>query len=277
MLEYIYDIRRRDAGRISKRLAVNGINSFYIDEMEGCSILRIYLDSPADIDSLLGLNAVSVSEADESAWLYRWADNYTGQAVTDDIYVIPPGIDRPPGEYRFIIVIDPYESFGDGHHPTTRLCSYLLEETIDRFKKPASLSFLDIGTGSGLLAVQAYMQGIRDIKFFDNDPPAVKKANENLTLNNINGYMAELADIYSFNTDKKYDVVTANLLSYLIEDNIEYMKSILKPEGSLILSGISDKWERYMIRLFTVKGFCIIKQKKIDEWNGFIIKIIYLS
>jgi len=113
--------------------------------------------------------------------------------------------------------------------------------------------------------------GVRDIELFDYDNDSVIKADKNLSLNGITGARASFQDLYTFSSSKKYDIITANLLSKIIEDNIEILKSLLKPDGSLILSGISSKWEKDMIVLFENSGLRIISHKKLEEWEGFVV------
>lgn len=271
MYEITYAIPAKLEDEYSDKLISAGITSFCFEKTTGTLLLKIYSDSPEPVEGINRNFLQNVAEIHDSDWKNKWAEGYTGHELTENIYVLPPGIDPPEKKYRFIIHIDPEDSFGDGHHPTTRLCGDLFEQVLGMYDYPEKISFIDIGTGSGVLAIQAVMMGIKDIELFDYDAASVVKADKNLLLNRISGVRASLNDLYTFTSAKKYDIVTANLLSKIIEDNLERLKSLLKPEGVMILSGISTKWESEMIELFEISGLKIIFHKKLEEWEGFVL------
>ena len=271
MYEFTYIIPRKLEDEYSQKLINAGVASFCYEKISGVLYLKIYSDSTEPCEEIDRSYLKEVSELHDSDWKNKWAEGYAGHELTENIYVIPPGIAPPDKEYTHIIKIDPEDSFGDGHHPTTRLCGDLLEQVLGQSIHIEELSFIDIGTGSGVLAVQAALMGVTDIELFDYDMESVLKADKNLSLNGIAGVRASLQDLYTFSSTKKYDIITANLLSKIIEDNIQRLKSLLKPEGTLILSGISSKWEKDMIVLFENSGLRIISHKKLEEWEGFVV------
>jgi len=273
MYEITYAISPELEDEYSEQLISAGVTSFCFEKISGTLLLKIYSDSPAPMEGIDGNFLRDVSEIHDSDWKNKWAEDYTGHELTENIFVIPPGITPPQKEYRYIIQIDPEDSFGDGHHPTTRLCGILLELVLEMRGSPEKVSFIDIGTGSGVLAIQAALMGVNDIELFDYDEDSVLKADKNLNLNGIRRLRASLNDIYTFSSSKKYDIITANLLSKIIEDNIERLKSLLKPEGMMILSGISTKWESDMTALFEISGLRIILHKKLEEWEGFVLSL----
>lgn len=273
MYEFIYKINPKLEDRYSEILIGAGVSSFYFEKTANSSLLKIYSDSSDPIREINPDLLIDVLEIYESDWKNKWAEDYRGQELTDNFYVLPPEIPKPQKEYKFTILIDPEDSFGDGHHPTTRLCSSLMEQVIMMEKLNKEISFLDIGTGSGILAIQAVFFGIKDIELFDTDECSVEKANKNLYLNGVDGVRAFRNDLYTYNSSKKYDIIVANLLSRIIEDNIEKLKSLLNTDGMLILSGISSRWEKEMMRLFKNSGLQIFLHKKLEEWEGFVLKL----
>jgi len=128
---------------------------------------------------------------------------------------------------------------------------------------------LDVGTGSGILSIVSWLLGLRDIELFDYDGAAVEKAKKNLKLNGIDDLIPFVADLYNFSTERKYKVITANLLSRIIEDNIEKLKDLAMPGGHLLLSGISILWKGDMEKLFLYHGFNIKESLTDDEWCAF--------
>jgi len=271
MYEITYAIPAKLEDEYSDKLISAGITSFCFEKTGGVLLLKIYSDSPEPVEGISRNLLRNAAEIHDSDWKNKWAEDYKGHELTENIFVLPPGIDPPEKNYRFIIHIDPEDSFGDGHHPTTRLCGVLLELVLGMYDSPEKISFIDIGTGSGVLAIQAALMGVRDIELFDYDEDSVVKADHNLALNGISGVRASLNDLYTFTSAEKFDVITANLLSKIIEDNLERLKSLLKPEGVMILSGISTKWESEMIELFEISGLKIIFHKKLEEWEGFVL------
>lgn len=271
MYEITYAIPAKLEDEYSDKLISAGITSFCFEKTADTLLLKIYSDSPEPVEGInrnLLRDAVEIHDSD---WKNKWAEGYTGHELTENIYVLPPGVDPPEKNYRFIIHIDPEDSFGDGHHPTTRLCGVLLDQVLEMRGSPEEVTFIDIGTGSGVLAIQAALMGVADIELFDYDADSVVKADKNLDLNGITGVRASLNDLYTFTASGKYDIITANLLSKIIEDNLERLKSLLKPQGVMILSGISTKWESDMIKLFEISGLKIIFHKKLEEWEGFVL------
>jgi len=271
MFEITYSIPPKLEEEYSYKLVSIGITSFCFEKVAATLFLKIYSDSPEPLYAIEKNYLTGISEIHDSDWKNKWAGEYTGHELTDKIFVLPPDREMPLKKYSYIIKIDPEDSFGDGHHPTTRLCGTLLEQLLKRYSSLAEISFVDIGTGSGVLAVQAFLMGVREIELFDYDYESVVKADKNLELNGIFGVRASLQDMYTFTTSKKYDIITANLLSKIIEDNIERLKSLLKPEGMLILSGISSKWGGDMMKLFKNSGLKVILHKKLEGWEGFVL------
>lgn len=273
MYELTYRINPKLEDQFTEKLVSIGLETFCFEKTDNILLLKIYTDLPCPIEGIDENCLINLAEINESDWKNKWAEGYTGHELTEKIFVLPPDIPPPEKDYRFIIQIDPKDSFGDGHHPTTRLCGMLLEQVIEIQQNRTDLSFIDIGTGSGILAIQAGLMGIKEIKLFDYDKGSVVKADKNLSLNGFPGVRAYHKDLYTFRTGKKFDIITANLLSKIIEDNIEKLKSFLKPDGMLILSGISSKWEKEMINLFKISGLRIFLHKKLEEWEGFVLKL----
>lgn len=276
MKELVFEISETIEDSLTTELIEQGYTSFYFEKTGNRNFIKLYINTN-DIPPVL-VNEIFVSsvDVDPSTWNRAWGEMYIGDELTSDIFVLPENKTPPDKEYKIIIKIDPFDSFGDGHHPTTRLCGILLEEVL---KNPemknhvSNIAMLDIGTGSGILAIAAWALGIRNIELFDYDQVSVEKAVKNLKMNGITPLVPFTADIYQYNTDKKFDIITANLLSKLLEDNVNKLIELLKPEGRLIVSGVSTKWTDGLIKLFSKNGLEIIKHNTIEEWNGFIFRI----
>lgn len=276
MKEITFKITLKQEDLLNEQLLNSGMTAFYFEHDNNDIYLKIYIDKDILPECLNNLLIVSSSDVDESSWSRIWGENYNGHELTDSIFVLPSGAKRPEKEYHTIIEIDPYDSFGDGHHPTTRLCGGLLIHILDEYLNKVNsdcISILDIGTGSGILSIAAWTKGIRDIELFDYDPVAVMKAAVNLKLNGINTLEPFTADIYNYNTEKNFDIIMANLLSRLLEDNLKKIASFLKPGGRLILSGIGNIWADNMKNFFKTCNLKIIEHRILDDWSGFILAV----
>lgn len=276
MKELIFEIPEIREDEVTELLSNSGIDTYYFEKSGKKNFLKLYLEKNKIPSVLRNEIFISSSEVDPSSWNRVWGDSYNGDELTGNIFVLPTNSTSPDKKYKTIIKIDQYDAFGDGHHPTTRLCGMLLEEVISNYSlhnDVSSISMLDIGTGSGILAIAAWTLGIRNIELFDYDHIAVEKAGKNLKLNGIHSLIPFSADIYNFVSEKKYDIITANLLSRLIEDNIGKLTGFLKPDGIIIVSGISTRWAGKMKSLFISNKLEIIEHKIIEEWNGFVMKV----
>lgn len=272
MYQITFSISKTQEKHLTLILASAGITGFYVETSGRNRLLHLFSESNELPDALRGFVPLIIKTADEESWMHSWAESFTGHELTGDIYVNAAGAQLPVKYYRHIITIDPRDSFGDGHHPTTRLCAGLLQDHLSLQTDTAELTMIDAGTGSGLLCIIAYILGVRKIELFDIDELAVSMAKKNLELNGVKGLTPVVDDLYTFIFSKKYDIITANLLTKLLEDNISSLTGALKDEGVLIVSGVSTKWTALVKRLVERNNLIIIKHKKLEDWNGFMLK-----
>ena len=143
-----------------------------------------------------------------------------------------PSPDRDP----ILIIIDPSMGFGTGHHQTTRLCLALLQSVA-----VAGLEVVDVGTGSGLLAIAAWRLGAASVVAMDNDPDAIQNARENVDRNGAaDGIDLRCEDLSAF-TAAPANIVTANLTAAVLELHAASLRRLVRPGGVLIVSGFSPQ------------------------------------
>ena len=154
--------------------------------------------------------------------------------------------------------------FGTGHHATTRLCLEALQQT-DLTGKAC----LDVGTGSGVLALAARLLGAASALGIDMDPDALQSAEENLTLNPITDVRFELTDLRSFRTGTalRFDVVIANLTGALLVHSRDILLDSTRAGGHLILSGVLQE-ERIRVQE-AFSGLRLTWSDSEQEWCGF--------
>ena len=163
-----------------------------------------------------------------------------GAVQVGQIIVTPPWV--RPREAAMVITIQPSMGFGTAHHASTRLCLAMLQEL-----SANGASVLDVGTGSGVLAIAAARLGAARVLAIDNDADALVSARENVTLNQVDGVVTLEQKNVGDMADASFDVVLANLTGATLRRHADVLTSLLSTGGSLIASGI-EKDEQDAVR-----------------------------
>ena len=167
---------------------------------------------------------------------------------------------------RVVLNIDPGAAFGTGTHATTSLCLSLLESHIKNGTK-----MLDIGTGSGILAIASSLLGAETAIGVDIDAQSVKTAKENAEINNVQNkcefIVGDLADKIS----GKYDVICANIVADVIIKLFDNVKDFMTDDGVLIISGIIDIRKDDVLNSAAAHGFKIAEENYKDNWCAFTL------
>jgi ribosomal protein L11 methyltransferase len=166
------------------------------------------------------------------------------------------------------VILDPGLSFGTGQHPTTGFC---LGEIVRCHKIGKCRSFLDIGTGSGILAIAAAMLGYAPVCAIDYDPAAVRVARANIRLNGAGQKIKISRDDVtklSIRPAQKHDLICANLISNLLIAEREKIAAQLKPGGVLVLAGILKPEFSEVQREFESLGLKLISSRSEKEWRS---------
>ncbi|MBI4686744.1 MAG: 50S ribosomal protein L11 methyltransferase [Nitrospirae bacterium] len=158
------------------------------------------------------------------------------------------------------VIIDPGMAFGTGHHPSTKLC---LDE-LESFKNPEKECLLDLGAGSGILAISASKLGFKRVTAVDNDPVAIEAVKENAIKNNIRNIAVVYPDIRA--VSGLFSVIVANLTSETIKDILDDLFMRMDKNGKVILSGILQWQAEDLIRQIKSKGIKNIKTTLLDGW-----------
>ena len=151
--------------------------------------------------------------------------------------------------------------FGTGHHATTRLCLAALQRSDIRGR-----SVIDVGTGSGVLAIAARKLGASGVLAIDDDPDAIAAAETNVVLNHESRIALEIADFRSAKIGQ-FDLVTANLTGALLIASADRLESLAIPGGRLVLSGFMDHEEREVLGAF--ENCTLEWRAQEDEWLCF--------
>ncbi|HAK61087.1 MAG TPA: hypothetical protein DCO77_12035, partial [Nitrospiraceae bacterium] len=167
----------------------------------------------------------------EENWNESWKKGFKPMDVGEGFTILPPW--EKPKEGRINLIIDPGMAFGTGHHETTRSCLLLMEKHAPGVPKNR---FLDVGTGTGILALAASKLGFKHILAVDNDPLAVEATRLNGELNNLSDVDIREGGITA--AEGTFDLITANLISGILIEIAREIASRLSSRGIVIISGV---------------------------------------
>lgn len=242
--------------------------SIYVPEDKNVNEYVSYIDARlADIGII---PRIEILGTDEEEWSTAWKKYYKPTHIGKKLVVVPSWetYEATPGE--IVICMDPGMAFGTGTHETTRLCAELLEEYL-----VSSDRLLDVGSGSGILAICASKLGASACEACDIDPVAVRTEKENAVRNgcgNIDCFVSDLLAEVKLPEDKKYDVITANIVADIIIRLSSEIGSYLKEGGYFIASGIIDEREREVDEAMMRHGFVKVDSKAENGWRAEIYR-----
>jgi ribosomal protein L11 methyltransferase len=202
-------------------------------------------------------------------WNSAWRRYFKPQRVGRCFCVSPPWI-RPRLGRRHLITIEPGMAFGTGTHATTRGCMEFLERVAGFFHGSEFVA-LDVGTGSGILAIALAKLGAKSVWAIDNDPVAVDVARENLNSNGV-AKKIRLSTAKLDSVGKLFSVVVANLTAETILDVARALQKKVAAKGFLILSGILQGKESVVAARFRADGFRVLRRKREKEWVTLLLR-----
>ena len=240
----------------------------------GRKSLRMYFNSKAEVERLkllfknLKLEHISIRSVlmRPKDWASRWKKNWRPARLTDLLDVVPLWCYEKYKKIndRDYILLDTLLSFGSGLHETTQIVSQMIEDKREQIR-----SFLDIGTGTGILTIVALKHGARRVLALDIGDLSVKAAKDNLKVNHFKASVIK-ADISKYKNVKTYDFVAANLVT---QDLVKFQRRItacVKPGGYLAVSGISLLNCPFFESGFKGKSFIKLQTIKAKEWAGYL-------
>lgn len=186
-----------------------------------------------------GLNThptkIDLKRIESEEWIETWKTDIQPQRIGNNLLIVPTWHKISPDDTTVHIRIDPGMAFGTGYHPTTRLSLEMLEHTI----RP-NHQIVDIGTGSGILAIAAVFLGAKHVDAIEIDETAIPVAENNFRINGVEEYIGLSQGDGIKSLKGKYDIIVGNILTKVIIPIIPYCPSLLKPDGHIIFSGILE-------------------------------------
>jgi len=201
-----------------------------------------------------------VRAVDDASWSEAWKEHYVPQRI-GRVVIVPSWIDEPRRDGEVRVVLDPGMAFGTGLHPTTRGCLELLQEL-----DPMPSSVLDVGTGSGILAIAALALGAALAVGIDTDELAVAASAANASRNGMAGRFTAVHGSLSDAGTEPHPLIVANLVAAILVRMAADLAIRLAPSGVLIASGIIEPRAAEVIDAMRDAGLGVAKRRDDGEW-----------
>ncbi|NLD71570.1 MAG: 50S ribosomal protein L11 methyltransferase [Chloroflexi bacterium] len=265
------DLGRADAER-GGRVVVKGF--LPVDDRETQEKLEIAL---LLLSRSSGISEPRLRVLEPEDWAESWKVHFLPQRIGERFVVVPTWQEYAPRPEEVVILLDPGMAFGTGLHATTRLCLRAAEA----LARPG-VSVLDVGSGSGILAIGAALLGAGPILALDMDPIAVEVAQENATLNGVaeaitvcHGTLRPEDDANALPRQvapEGYDLILANILAEVISAMAPALARALAPGGTLVTSGILASKADGVAEALTAAGLTVVERPREEEWEALIAR-----
>lgn len=229
------------------------------------AFLMEFVDS-ADTPQFAPVKMDLISEED---WANSWKDLFSPIEAGKLLLITPSWIKPPDSTNRAVITIDPGMAFGTGGHETTRLCLECIEKIITDesfYTKCGELPILDLGTGSGILAIAAAKLCQSHIDAVDIDPEAVSVAEENCRINGVDNQVS-CSNALLETLESGYGLILANILAEELVRLAPPMLQRLAPGAHIVLSGILAEKEEYVVEAFRKYPVRLAESISAGEWR----------
>ncbi|MFP3895370.1 MAG: 50S ribosomal protein L11 methyltransferase [Anaerolineales bacterium] len=203
-------------------------------------------------------------------WTESWKSHFSPLHIGERTVVVPTWRSYKPRSEEIVLHLDPGMAFGTGLHATTRLCLMAIE----RLLRP-SMKVLDVGTGSGILAISAALQGAGHVWALDTDPTCVQVARDNVTLNNVDHRVTVQEGTLKMPLEASlssrcYDLLLVNILAEVIVDMAPALGAVLPEQGLFVGSGIIEKKASQVERALAQEQITLDEILREDDWVALI-------
>jgi ribosomal protein L11 methyltransferase len=219
----------------------------------------------------LGLAAgprARVAPLADADWASAWREHFRPVPVGRALLIAPPW-DRPTAGERLVLTIEPGRAFGTGHHGTTAGCLELVESLVAA-ERPARV--IDLGTGSGILAIAAARLGVPDVFACDSDPDAVAAAANNAALNGVAGRVRAVLDDAATLAAEPAPLVLANLLAAAHRALGARYAALVAPGGVLVAGGLLDAESDDVAGALAAHGFRREAARSLEGWTSLALR-----
>lgn len=211
-------------------------------------------------------NEIKCELVDDANWNENWKKYFKAFEIGEKLAICPSWESYDNKDERTVISLDPGAAFGTGSHATTSLCLEILER-----KVTSDTTVLDIGTGSGILAIAADLLGAKSAIGVDIDAQSVKTAIQNAEINGVSEKTEFLVGDLADKISGKYDIVCANIVADVVMRLFDNVADFMKDDGILIVSGIIDMRAAEVESSAVAHGFKIAESLMREEWHAYVL------
>lgn len=209
----------------------------------------------------LGRLDIETTNINEEDWATAWKKYYHPVKVTNKLVVVPCWEEYKPKEGEITVTLDPGMAFGTGTHETTRLCMQLVEKYVK-----SDSTFLDIGTGSGILAITSLLLGAKKAVGVDIDDIVLTVGHENAKLNNVDDRFEVIIGDLTEKITEKYNIVCANIVADVIIRLSEDVDKFMNNDSILLVSGIIDERADEVLNVLIEQKFKLVDRVEENGW-----------
>ena len=255
---------------------VDLIEQELLDKPRDTVIIHLYLEPGASQVETLALIAARMEAAgipytvetegvEQEDWQNGWRKYYHPMDIGKRLAIVPSWQEYDTDRVK--LILDPGLAFGTGGHETTSLCLEALDERVRGGER-----VLDIGTGSGILAIAALKLGAGNAEGVDIDPVAVRTAGENAALNGVADKLTVLVGDLSDKASGRYDIITANIVANAIISLAPAVPGLMAENATFIASGIIDSRKDEVIAGLEKAGLSVVEVKEKRGWECIVCK-----
>ena len=255
---------------------VDLIEQELLDKPRDTVIIHLYLEPGASQVETLALIAARMEAAgipytvetegvEQEDWQNGWRKYYHPMDIGKRLAIVPSWQEYDTDRVK--LILDPGLAFGTGGHETTSLCLEALDERVKGGER-----VLDIGTGSGILAIAALKLGAGSAEGVDIDPVAVRTAGENAALNGVADKLTVLVGDLSDKASGRYDIITANIVANAIISLAPAVPGLMAENATFIASGIIDSRKDEVIAGLEKAGLSVVEVKERRGWECIVCK-----
>lgn len=216
-------------------------------------------------DSSMGLSFSDMADED---WSRNWKKHFKPRRVTWHLIVTPPWEEAHPEPNQQVLIIDPGQAFGTGQHESTLLCLRRLERLNRKAELPRTM--LDVGCGTGILAMAALLMGVERTIALDLDPLALEATRHNAELNGLSACM-DISDKPLKEIGEEFSLIMANLTANDLCDLAPYMAPRLKPSGEIVASGLLVEQVDRVGKAFEAQGLAVVERDTMSGWAMLVL------
>ncbi len=208
----------------------------------------------------------------EEDWANAWKEYFHVTHIGQRLVIRPSWREYTPKDNEVVLTLDPGMAFGTGLHPTTRMCLEQVEQRV----APPGMRVLDVGTGSGILAIAATKLGAESVYAIDNSSVAVESTLANAEMNGLSKriqvVLGLLDDAEAMRMAGQYDFVIANIIAHIIGSIAPQLAQVVSSTGVLVVSGIIEARRSDAEGPLLAAGLELVEQVMIDDWLALVYK-----